>query len=57
MLEKIIQLSDDEKNLLVFVIIQKIAVLTNLDLELVLNCLLNDMDSFMHITEILTNYT
>ena len=57
MLEKIIQLSDEEKNLLVFVIIQKIAVLTNLDLELVLNCLLNDMDSFMHITEILTNYT
>ena len=56
MLEKIIQLSDEEKNLLVFVIIQKIAVLTSLDFDLVLNCLLNDMDSFMQFTEMLTNY-
>lgn len=56
MIDKIIQLTDEEKNLLVFVVIQKLAKITKLDFDLVLSCLLNDMDSFMNITEILTEY-
>ena len=56
MIDKIIQLTDEEKNLLVFVVIQKLAKITKLDFDLVLNCLLGDMDSFMQFTEMLTNY-
>ena len=56
MIDKIIQLTDEEKNLLVFVVIQKLAKITKLDFDLVLNCLLSDMDSFMQFTEMLTNH-
>ena len=56
MFDKISQLTDEEKNLLIFILIQKIAKLTKLDVELVLNSLLSDMDSFMNITEMLTEY-
>ncbi len=57
MFDKILQLNDEEKNLLIFSLIQKLAKYTKLDQELVLNCLLNDTDAFMQIHELFSNLT
>lgn len=57
MFEKITLLNDEEKNLLIFVLIQRIAGLVKLDQELILTLLLNDTDSFMQFADMLKNYT
>jgi len=57
MFEKILQLTNDEKNLALLLSIQRIAILTKIDQEHIFCYILNDMDSFIELTELLTNYT